>query len=297
MLIPPALIPFFKLLYPIKEPLRTRDRPLEIIAVGLSRSGTDSLRTALKLLGYNECHHASVFIAEEPGQGPQWCRLAWRKYYSSAQSSPAKRGLDAAEFDKCIGNCTATTDIPGATFACQLIRAYPNAKVIVNKREDVEAWYQSLLKTFGTSSPLGRWSIALFDAELFWLKAGRDAVWSHMVGYDFAKTGKDVYRKHYAAIDELLKSERTHGKERKVLRWRVEDGWDGLLEFLGKKLPIDRGTGLAMQFPSGNDVPEFHRRRMAATMEKVRRAEMRRAVVVAFAAGVAVSSLVWFWLR
>jgi hypothetical protein len=297
MLIPPFLIPYLKLFYPIKEPLRTRDRPLKIIAVGLSRSGTDSLRAALKLLGYNECHHASVFIAEEPRQGPQWCRLAWRKYHTSAKLSPAKRGLDATEFDKCIGNCMATTDIPGASFACELVRAYPNARVIVNKREDVEAWYQSVLKTFGTSSPIGKWSIALFDAELFWLKAGRDAVWSHMVEYDFARTGKDVYRKHYAAVDELLESEKAAGRERKVLRWQVENGWDGLLEFLGKKLPIDRETGMAMEFPSGNEVPEFHRRRMAATVEKVRRAEMRRTIVVTFVIGLAVSSRVWFWLR
>jgi hypothetical protein len=71
MLLHPSLIPFLELIYPITKPNRTRDRPLEIIAVGLSRSGTDSLCTALKLLGYNECHHASVFIVEEPGQVPQ----------------------------------------------------------------------------------------------------------------------------------------------------------------------------------------------------------------------------------
>lgn len=187
----------------------------------------------------------------------------------------------------------ATTDIPGASFACELIRAYPDAKVILNKREDVEAWYQSVLNTFGTSSPLGNWSTALFDAELFWLKAGRDAMWSHMVDYDFARTGKEVYRRHYAAIDEMLEAEKAAGRDRKVLRWTVEDGWDGLLEFLGKKLPIDHQTGLAIEFPSGNDVPEFHRRRMATAMDKVKKAEIRRAIVIAFMAGVALSSLGW----
>jgi hypothetical protein len=159
MLLHPSLILLLKLIYPIAEPNRTRDRPLEIIAVGLSRSGTDSLHTALKLLRYNECHHASVFTVEEPCQAPQWCRLAWRKYYDhpalSTALAAAEKGLDATEFDKCIGNCTATTDIPGATFACDLIRAHPDAKVLVHKREGVEAWYQSVLSTFGTSSPFG----------------------------------------------------------------------------------------------------------------------------------------------
>jgi hypothetical protein len=127
----------------------------------------------------------------------------------------------------------ATTDIPGATFACELIRANPDAKVIGNKREDVEAWYQSVLSTFGISSPFGSWSIALFDLELFWLKVGRDAVWGHMVGYHFARTGRDVYRDHYERIDEVLQGEKAAGRERRVSRWRVEDAWDGLLEFLG----------------------------------------------------------------
>ena len=189
----------------------------------------------------------------------------------------------------------ATTDIPGATFASELIRAYPHAKVIVNKREDAEAWYQSILKTFGTQSPFGSWSIALFDSELFWLKAGRDAVWSHMVGYDFARTGRDVYRDHYAGIEKTLEAEKAAGRERSVLRWKVEDGWDGLADFLAKKIPEDE-MGTAREFPSGNDVDEFHRRRMAATMERVGKAKTRRAAIIIAIAGVILAAIIRFWL-
>ena len=189
----------------------------------------------------------------------------------------------------------ATTDMPGATFANELIKAYPHAKVIVNKREDVEAWYQSILKTFGTQSPFGSWSIALFDSELFWLKAGRDAIFSHMVDYDFARTGRDLYRKHYAGIENTLEAERAAGRERNVLRWKVEDGWDGLVEFLGKKVPEDT-TGTAIEFPSGNDVDEFHRRRMAVTMERVGKAKTRRAALLIVVAGVILATIIQSWL-
>jgi hypothetical protein len=189
----------------------------------------------------------------------------------------------------------ATTDMPGATFASELIRAYPNAKVIVNKREDVEAWYQSILKTFGTQSPFGSWSIALFDSELFWLKAGRDAIFSHMVDYDFARTGRDFYRKHYKEIEKTLEAEKAAGRERSVLRWKVEDGWDRLVDFLGIKVPED-GTGTAVEFPSGNDVDEFHRRRMAATMERVGKAKTRRAALIIAVVGVILAMIVEFWL-
>ena len=254
MLFHPNVISALKLLYPIQEPARTRDRPLEVMAVGLSRSGTDSLRSALKQLGHNECHHASVVIAQDNGQLPQWCRLAWRKYNTDPSLSLEERGLDASEFDKCIGNCMATTDMPGAAFACELIRAYPEAKVIINKREDIEAWYRSVINSFDNPkkpSPFGQWRTALFGPELFWMKAGRDAMWAHAMGYDFAKNGKGVYRKHYEEIDELLEAESMAGRGRKVLRWKVEDGWTSLASFLGKEVPEDE-RGIEVDFPSGN---------------------------------------------
>jgi hypothetical protein len=64
----------------------------------------------------------------------------------------------------------------------------------------------------------------------------------------------------------------------------------GYWNFLDKKLPIDRETGLAVEFPSGNDVPDFHRRRMAATMERVKKAKRRRTVLIII---VAVAVLRW----
>ena len=197
---------------------------------------------------------------------------------SSSTLSNLEIGAVNLEFSLLVSSKTSANY--SYRFLGELIRAYPAAKVIVNKREDVEAWYQSLLNTFGVSSPFGSWSIALFDCELFWLKAGRDAVWSHMVGYDFARTGRYVYRDHYARIDEGLESEKAAASERKALRWNVEDGWEGLLEILDNKLPIDRETGLAVEFPRGNNVPEFHRRRMAATMERVKKAKRRRTVLI-----------------
>ena len=256
------------------------------------------LRLALKQLGYNECHHASVFVAQEPSQGPQWCRIAWRKYHSDTLLSPEERGLDASEFDKCLGNCMATTDMPGATFACELIRAYPDAKVIINTREDTGAWYQSVIRSFDdpkVPSPFGQWRTAIFDPELFWLKAGRDAMWAHMMGYDFAANGKEAYQKHYQDIDELLEAERNAGRERKVLGWKVEDGWSSLVGFLCREVQKDE-LGLAVDFPKGNKTEEFQKYRTAVTMKKVERAKRRRWVTFIVAAGALTTGMAW-WFR
>ena len=43
----------------------------------------------------------------------------------------------------------AITDLPAARFAPELIAAYPNAKVILNKRDDADAWYRSFDETMG----------------------------------------------------------------------------------------------------------------------------------------------------
>jgi hypothetical protein len=51
-----------------------------------------------------------------------------------------------------------------------------------------------------------------------------------------------------------------------------------------------------MDFPSGNDVDEFHRRRMAATMERVGKAKTRRAVITIAVVGVVLAAIVQFWL-
>ena len=298
MLLHPALISLLKLIYPIQEPNRTRDRPLEVLALGLPRSGTDSLRKALKQLGYDECYHGHLFFFDQVRDGPQWARLAWRKYHTNPSLSPKDRGLDATEFDKILGICRALTDMPGVGFACELVRAYPDAKVIINKREDAEAWYQSVLHSFdGPDVPEGfsRWRRCVFEKELFWMKAGRDAGWGHMTGYDFPKNGRDLYSRYYAELGQLLDRERESGKERKVLTWQVQDGWQPLIDFLGKATPISP-DGKPLPFPSGNDQKSFIEMNTARIAEKVERAERRKRYLLA-AGALACTILAAMWLH
>lgn len=46
----------------------------------------------------------------------------------------------AADFDPLIGHSVAVTDAAGSVFAAELIAAYPEAKVVLNYRKDLDAW-------------------------------------------------------------------------------------------------------------------------------------------------------------
>ncbi|KAM0804172.1 hypothetical protein BDR22DRAFT_837198 [Usnea florida] len=97
-----------KYIYRFPDPTTTRDRPMCVLALGLSRCGTESLKFALEDLGYNGVYHGFELT---PDQGMVWSRL-WDE--KMARGSGATIGTDV--FDTLIGKYEAVTDSPGAMF-------------------------------------------------------------------------------------------------------------------------------------------------------------------------------------
>lgn len=112
-------IPPFSFFYSIPPTSKTRDRPLQILALGLSRCGTESLKFALEELGYQRVYHGFETTGTD---AVTWCRLFDRKYKQGQQ-------INLEQFDSVIGDCEAVTDAPCYLFAGDLIRAYPDVKV------------------------------------------------------------------------------------------------------------------------------------------------------------------------
>jgi hypothetical protein len=103
---------------------------LQVIGAGLGRTGTLTLKTALELLGFGPCHHM-IEVFAHPEQVPFWRAAA---------------GGDAVDWDAGYAGYKATVDWPGAHFWRQLVVKYPDAKVILSRR-DPEAWYASMEET------------------------------------------------------------------------------------------------------------------------------------------------------
>lgn len=250
------------LIYPLDIPNKSRDRPLEVLAVGLSRTGTDSLRQALLELGYQDVYHGFSYGASQ-NDSIQWIRLG------QAQKSGNKAFLNASEFDRVLGHCDAVTDIPAAGFAAELLNLHPEAKVILNYREDVDAWVTSCLnsieQTSGSGQPWYEYFLSCFESSLFWRQWSYWWVWARRFGGDFEGNGKEWYLRHYREMDEKLKG-------REHLKWKVEDGWGPLCKFLGKPVP-------QRAFPKGNIPDDFIKTVSIYRAEWVRRAERNMRIV------------------
>lgn len=133
------------------------------------------------------------------------------------------------EFDKLLGHCQAVIDIPAIGFAEELIKAYPEAKVILTDR-DVDSWYESNLRTINSLiasllAPVLTWIDWTFRTRTYWVRPTIAKLWHETYRGDFPKYGKSVFREHYAKIREMVPEDR-------LLMYRVSDGWDPLCKFL-----------------------------------------------------------------
>ena len=111
---------FLEWIYRLDEPNLVRDRPMKVLALGLSRCGTESLKFALEELGYKGVYHGYEVKANH-------AMVVARLW--DAKTAGSEKKISAEDFDKFIGDYEAVTDGVGCMFAKELIEAYPNAKV------------------------------------------------------------------------------------------------------------------------------------------------------------------------
>lgn len=252
--------------YPLSFQPMKRDRPMKVLVLGLSRTGTDSLRSALLALGYRGVYHGFV-TAMNPEQSIFWTSALEAKWRGQV--------LTAADFDTVLGEFEAMSDSPANCFGPELLAAYPDAKVIVNRRKDIDAWHASIkasiFKLFENPFLI---ACSRFSSRLFWLWQVHELSFGHRVKGDFDKHGKEFYIDHYAELDHILKK-----SGRPYLNWHIEDGWDPLCSFLARGIPD-------VAFPRGNSVgKEFNDRAGEYIGSLVRAATLRMAVTATIVVG------------
>ncbi|GAN11286.1 conserved hypothetical protein [Mucor ambiguus] len=204
--------------------------PLEVIGAGFGRTGTDSLRTALNMLGY-KTHHMKSFW-EDQDMNPDGFYEAYMH-------------RDQADWDKIYANYDAAVDWPTVTFYKDLVAKYPDAKVLLTVRS-AESWYKSAKNTIhkaallGLNAPEGshmaRFKRMTTTVCLDGLLADKEA-------FADEEKMKKIYLDHIEDVKKTVPAER-------LLIMELGEGWTRMCNFLGKEIPKE-------PYPSTNSTEEF----------------------------------------
>ena len=178
---------------------------LKVIGTGWGRTGTDSMREALTILGFGPCHHMFE-VRSNPEQKRLWRALA-------AGATPDWEALFKG-YNSCV-------DWPSAFYWRALIEVYPEAKVILTARP-AESWWQSfsstLLPFFMQTEDRETLGVTLVAAqEMHGRPDDRDYVIS-------------LYEAHVAEVKATVAPER-------LLVHNLGDGWEPLCAHLGVPVP------------------------------------------------------------
>ncbi|KAI0016327.1 hypothetical protein F4780DRAFT_798380 [Xylariomycetidae sp. FL0641] len=229
--------------------------PMKVIVCSLPRTGTSSMKLALKQLGINDVYHMTTYVAN-----PEDYKM-WEKAILAKQ---AGKNLTRAEWDELLGDCQAIVDAPAGYFAVELAEAYPEAKVVILNR-DPEKWYVSIANTVQRVIAL-RAKVEYLEWLLRpWVPAQGSAI--VRLGNLLARTGVGLgahdKRATLAFFHAYYADCRARIPAHRRVEFRVQDGWEPLAKHLGVQAPGQAtadGGWVPAPFPRVNDTDAFGER-------------------------------------
>lgn len=193
---------------------------LEVIGAGFGRTGTDSMREALNMLGFGPCHHMFE-VTDNP-----LMKARWRAFMKSGQP----------DWPSLFEGYRSCVDWPAAHYWRELMQVYPDAKVILTWR-DAESWWKSYEATI---------------LHFIQTTEDRESVGVRLIENAFGARASDrsaMIAAYEANVAEVMA---TVPKER-LLVHRLGDGWEPLCAILGAPVPAE-------PYPSRNTTAEIQKR-------------------------------------
>jgi hypothetical protein len=221
---------------------------MKLIGAGLPRTGTLSQKVALEMLGLGPCYHM-VNVLADTNQADLWKRAL-------AGEGP---------WDEIFDGFQSTVDAPGHHFYKELIKVYPDAKVLLSTR-DPEKWRTSMEQTV--------WAFRNGDSTMRLLSEARANVDPHWAGFIEMIDGllwegdgdlvdcKDNADGLPGAMERWTEEVKANVPADRLLVWDVTQGWEPLCEFLELPVPQD-------PFPNVNDSKEFVERIVDGALAKL----------------------------
>lgn len=229
---------------------------LKVINAGLFRMATKSMAHAYKILGYKTHHGLLEDVMDTP-----WTLIeqAAEATWPSAPGARPRPPNGRADWDAIWGSYDAVTDL-ASPFALELIKAYPDAKVVIVQR-DFDSWWPSFKVEI-----LDRVMIqpmAAINSFICWKILGIRAVHAmRKVHFGFfnakskeecAAHARETYDAYFREIRKLVPPERR-------LEYKMGSGWEPLCTFLGVVVPD-------VEFPQANE-QEAHQKEVQSRLGK-----------------------------
>ncbi|KXH32204.1 hypothetical protein CSIM01_05873 [Colletotrichum simmondsii] len=256
---------------------KTRTRPMKLLLLGLPRTATESLNSALEQLGFKVFSFQAMWPTWQESI-PLWTEAIEAKYHNRCK--PYGR----AEFDKLLGDYDVVKCPHALLFAEDLAAAYPEARIIVSKR-DYEPWRASMEKTvfklrrslvFRLLHPLDPFRAAWWP----FLRLIMDTAYG---GWAEALPGRRPYDEHHARVEAITRET----PERMLVFSGPKDGWVPLCDFLGLPVP-------ETPYPWTNSGADFFEKQGHRAGERLLLRKLAERVAVVAGVGV---SVYWFLRR
>ncbi|KAJ5140661.1 hypothetical protein N7448_004069 [Penicillium atrosanguineum] len=226
-------------------PMPSKSDSLQIINAGLFRTATKSMALAYQILGFKTHHGLLEKVTETPWiQLEQAAEATWPNAPGTRPRKPYTRG----DWSALWGGYDAVTDL-ASPFALELIKAYPEAKVVIVQR-DFDSWWPSfkaeildrvMLQPMATINGfLGLHLMGIPAVQA--MRKIHFGFFGAQSRAEILNNAKDVYEEYYADVRAAVPAEQR-------LEYRVGDGWEPLCEFLKVDIPD-------MPFPRENDAGE-----------------------------------------
>ena len=199
--------------------------PIKIIGAGFPRTGTNTLRESLELLGFGKTYHMKNLIVQ-PENLHYWTTLKetgttnWQELYDGYE---------------------ATVDFPCYPWYKEHMKQYPDAKVILTLRP-FEKWYESFYSTIWQAQNRPEEQ----NGEMAQRVASDPRLQAVMKVMGFAKQtiNEDHFQGRFLDKEFMEKIYNDHNEEvkkcvpaNKLLVFDAGEGWQPLCEFLDVKKP------------------------------------------------------------
>jgi hypothetical protein len=241
-----------------------------------------SMARAYDKLGFRAYHGLDMTYRDfdEPGGWGDWAKMEqlaediWPAVRSNAKErADPPRKVTQNQWNDLYGEFDAITDL-GCYFTEQLIEAYPEAKVILTKR-NFDSWWKSyesqvLDSTWHpanaiiqrTVAPLANYRATPAMRKMIFGSSGTSNL------ADFKAQIRHYYDNYYDMVREKVPADR-------LLEYKLGDGWEPMCEFLDRPVPDE-------PFPRVNDALDHEKRVMAILRKLILSAFYRLVNILSF---------------